>query len=553
MTPKIGLALAAFAFAVPVRAFADDIDDQIDSARVMAKSGRIERALGEITALGVVHPDDPRVHYHRFIFLKKLDRLNEAADALERADATLEHWRTKGLQNDSITALKAPIEQEVKELLSSRRGVQIILEKYREKAIAIAKRLNTVPEEPFVLSILEEVYRVDPSSMEALLEVWARTSIRSRTTFEESHEKLKRSGPDEAPAGKELLKENLLQAERALKAEDFKEARISALAALELSPRHATALVILAEALSRLGRTEESALAGLLAIDAPKEGEGEAAGDLYARAFRQLHSPELRSFAELKRETGRELLALRDRAREAKRSHDEEWIERVAARLGPGDPAMTQAIDPRRLAEEIHRKTPLLGKSRPSFGFINLLAMTDLWRWRNRTEGSLLSDGILSLTPHDRSLMVEAIPVGMPLARAFSLKFKVRYEIKAKQEPWIYIEFDASPKSGNVANAVILFPESDHVVAFASQKRNQPWKLRDRQPLPRDKALVGDWSLFEIRWNDAEKKLNITVDGEKAMTLTLDAEDTLHGPWDFGLGGAAIQVEFTEVMLKNQE
>jgi hypothetical protein len=387
--------------------------------------------------------------------------------------------------------------------------------------------------------------------MEALLEVWGRTSIQSRATFEERQEKLRKGARDDT--SKDLLKENLAQAEKALKDGDFKEARISATAALELAPRHSTALVLLAEVLSHLDRTEESALAGLLAIDAPKDGNGEAARELYGRAFRQLHSPELRSFAELKGEVGRALLVLRDQARESKRSQDEEWIERLTARLTPGDPAIAGAIDPRRLAEEIRRPSPLLGRSKPSFGFVNLLAMTDLWRWRNRTEGSTLRDGVLSMTPHDRNLMVQAIPKGVALAKTFSLKFKIRYEIKAQQEPWIYIEFDASPKSGHVANAVILFPESDHKVAFASQKPNQPWKLRSLQRLPRDKALVGEWCEYDIRWKDAQKKLTVAVDGEETFSLDLDAEDTLHGPWDFGLGGAAVQVEFKEVMLKNQE
>jgi tetratricopeptide (TPR) repeat protein len=553
MTLRIVAALLVCRLACHLVVPADEIDEQIDAASVLARSGKIERALDAVTALSVVHPEDPRVYYHRYLLLKKLDRLNEAADALERAEATLESWRTKGLQNESIAALKAPIEQDTKEFLGYRRDVRKILGNHREKAITIAKRLSSVPEEPFVLSILEEVYRADPSVMDDLLEVWGRTSIQSRATFEERQEKLRKGPKDDSASSQKLLKENLVQAEKALEAKDPREARISALAALELYPRHAPALVLLAEALSRLDRTEESALAGLLAIDAPKEGGGEATRELYARAFKQLHSPELRSYAELKGETGRSLLALRDRAREAKRPHDEEWIERAAARLSPGDPTVSGAIDPQRLSEEIQRRTPLLGNSKPTLGYVNLLAMTDLWRWRNRTEGSILKEGVLSMTPHDRNLMVQVVPKGVTLAKSFSLKFKLRYEIKPQQEPWIYIEFEASPKSGHVANAVILFPESDHKIAFASQKPNQPWKLRSLQGLPRDKALVGEWTQFEIRWNGAGKKLTVAVDGEPTFSLDLDAEDTLHGSWDFGLGGAAIQVEFKDVLLKNQE
>jgi len=534
----------------PMPPMEDDVDDRLESAQRLATSGKLDRALAVVDAVSVVHPDDPRVYYHRYRILKSGERLNEAGDSLERAESALEDWRKRGLKNDSVAALEDSIANEAKDFLSYRRDARKVLQAYREKALAIAGRLTTAPEEPFVLSILEEVYRADSTGMDQLLLVWSRLSLESRRTHEQRQEKFRAPKVNGPPPDNAAFEDKLSGTEKLQKAENFNAAKASALAALEILPRDPRALALLAEVLSRLDQIEESALAALLAIDAPKSGDPKQIQELYDRAFQQLHSPELRGFAQLKGNTCQELLALRDKARDAKRLSDEDWIERTAARVAPGEPSVIAGVGKDRLSEELHRRLPSLGKAKPSLGHLDLLSVPDLWRWQNRTPQSGLSEDTLTLVPHDRDLMVEAFPRGITLTKAFSLQFKLGYEIRPKQEPWLYIVFDANRKSGNLENAVVLFPESDHVVCFASRRRNEPWILRDRQPLPVGKARGATWSVIEIEWNDATKKLKVTVDGEKALDRTLDEEDTLDGPWHLGLGGSAVKVQFRDFRLR---
>src|SRR6476469_1428682 len=102
----------------------DNIDDQLESAQLLAAAGKLNRALCLADALSVVHPDDPRVHYRRYRLLKSLERLNDAADSLQRAESTLAEWRRKGLKNESIAALEEPIAAESNTVLSFRRETQ---------------------------------------------------------------------------------------------------------------------------------------------------------------------------------------------------------------------------------------------------------------------------------------------------------------------------------------------------------------------------------------------------------------------------------------------
>jgi hypothetical protein len=531
----------------------DDLDDHLDSAQRLAAAGKLDRALSLVDALSVVHPDDPRVHYRRYRLLKSLDRLNDAADCLERAESTLAEWRRKGLKNGSITALEEPMAAESNAVLSFRRETQKLLKAYHDGALTIAGKLTSPPEEPFVLSILEELYRADASGMEQLLAIWGRASIESRRTHEQRQDKFKSVGEGGVPPDQAAFERKIADAEKLHKAGSFNEAKAMAVAALEVLPGNASALALLAEILTRLDQVEESALAALLALDAPKTGDAKQIQEVYDRAFQQLHSPELRSFARLKSKTCQDLLALRDKAREATRPADEDWIERRAVRLTPGEPSVIAGIDKARLAEEIRRRHPSLGKARPSLGTIDLLSVADLWRWQNRTPASGVGEDTLTLVPHNRDLMVEAYPRGIKLTKAFSLQFKLGYDIRPKQEPWLYIVFDANRKSGNIENSVVLFPESDHVLCFASRRPNEPWIFRDRQPLPEGKARGATWSLVEIDWNDATKKLKVTVEGQRALAMTLDEEDTLDGPWHVGLGGSAVKVQLKDFRLRIQD
>jgi tetratricopeptide (TPR) repeat protein len=531
----------------------DTVDDELKAAKALAEAGKFERALAIADALAAVYAEDPRVHFYRSMYLRKLDRPNDAADALERAEATLDVWHSAGAPED-VAALSKAIRSEATELLKYRRLAAEVLRKYRERALEIARNLGNPPEEPFVLSILEEVYRVDPQHPEDLLPIWGRTSLESRSTHDERHGKFYAPPRPSTPANEARLGREMAEAEKLFQGGDYAGARSAALTALEIAPRAPRALVILAETLFKLDRAEESAYTAILAIDAPKTGDADAIRDLYDRASRQLHSPELRSFVRLKSAVAQDLLTLRDQARVDHRAFDEDWLERTAVRVAPGDPAVLGGVDRHRREEEAARNVSSLGKARAGLGDFNLLAVPELWRWENRTPGSDLTDDTLTLVPHDKNLMLKVYPRDIKVSKSFSLRFRLGYEVLPKQEPWLFFAFNADlRRSGNEENAVILFPENDHVVTFASRRPREIWAFRDRQFLPPLQARGSTWSLIEISWRDATKKLKLTVDGKKVLDRMLDEEDALDGRWYLGLGGSAVKVQLREFFVRNQD
>jgi tetratricopeptide (TPR) repeat protein len=551
------------AFSTPL--FADEVDDQIDAAKVYSRAGKNDSAIGVMNGLLVKHADDPRVHYYRFVFLKKLSRLGDAADALERAQSTVEACRKADAKAEAVAAVANSIADEATDFLSFRRSAQKSALAYKDKALEAAGGLLSSGQEKFALYLADDVFQGVPSQEDEILAIWLRVTPESRAAYDQRRTKIRIERDKETTPNFPLVEQNLAAAERSLTAKDFKEAKLSALAALEVAPGDPNSLTVLSDALAGLGQNEDAALATLQALDAPyRRGDAKTIKKVYERALKQLHAlePKLEDYVRLRSDTAKELVRLKEKAANSKRAYDAEWIDRAVVRLAPGDPAVQDAAGKLRVEQEAKRRMPFLTKApsakpapkpEPVAGFTELPATADRWQWRNKPADSGVADNALRLTPHERKLMVEAVPKNAPVAKKFTLRFKCRFEIGSTQEPWIFMIFEADAKSGNVSNAVILFPEGDHVTAFASRRANNDgWSLKSRHALPREKLVAAEWCAVEVYWNDETKRLKISLDGESVADAELAPTDTLHGTWSFGFAGAGTEIRIKDVLLKNE-
>jgi tRNA A-37 threonylcarbamoyl transferase component Bud32 len=173
------------------------------------------------------------------------------------------------------------------------------------------------------------------------------------------------------------------------------------------------------------------------------------------------------------------------------------------------------------------------------------------WQWENPGPGSLTEGGELVFTPNPNQRLSEAIPLGSTLGKKFHLRFRYRYLIEEKQEPWLFLILDAAPGSGHERNGIIFFAEGDHTIAFASRVTGKGWGLRDKQSFPAGSCGPGKWMDIEVSWKDEGKRLRVLVGGVEALNAQLGVSDSLDGSWHFGLGGAAKEARIREVTVVN--
>lgn len=121
--------------------FAESIEEAIDNARIKHRAGKTEEAVADLTELLKDHSDDPRVQYYRAKFLKDLKRLNDAADAIEVATATMEAYEKGGGNDAAVLAIKADLKTEATFLLKYRVEARKILADYQTQSLALAAKL----------------------------------------------------------------------------------------------------------------------------------------------------------------------------------------------------------------------------------------------------------------------------------------------------------------------------------------------------------------------------------------------------------------------------
>ena len=192
----------------------------------------------------------------------------------------------------------------------------------------------------------------------------------------------------------------------------------------------------------------------------------------------------------------------------------------------------------------------LLMNRRPAAGpgpAVSPPSSIDRWSWENR--GDITETrGIEFAVPAYRDVpLMTARADDHELGKNFALRFKLRYEVQPKDEPWIMVIFDGPDGGENGSKMLVLFPEADHVVALADLLPAGPFRLLNRQPLPKVGPKPGQWHEIEIAWVGARRHLQMKVDGERAFEGLLRESDDLSGSWRFGFGGAAKEIRIRQV------
>jgi tRNA A-37 threonylcarbamoyl transferase component Bud32 len=127
------------------------------------------------------------------------------------------------------------------------------------------------------------------------------------------------------------------------------------------------------------------------------------------------------------------------------------------------------------------------------------------------------------------------------LPRRFTLRYRLRYEIKPSQEPWIILELGET-------RALWMFPENDHVAALM-EHMGAGWGMREKQPMPRGPPSPGAWCEVEVRSLGA--RLQLSVDGKPAFDYPV--EEPVAGNWAFAMGGAWREARIRDVRLKDDD
>lgn len=527
----------------------DEVSEALDQVHVKLRAGKAEECLKILDQLREDHGGDPRIEYERFEVLEKLERRNEAADALEDAVAALAEYEESGGKSEAVLSLGRRIRSAAADVLAFRLGVRETVGKYREKGASLARKIAGGGRRSHLLYVLSELQRVQDSPSLAddpLLGDIAKV-VDAEAIEAHAADDARRRGarPPQDKEAQDLLKKNIADAQRAVLGRKYEEARLSALAALEVAPLDLTALLALCEALGGLSRDEEAAEAAVRALDAPRFGVRNAAV-LCRRALAVLKkaSPDLAAFQALRDETAGEILRGLKRAQQQKRGHDVEWIVGVARAVAPGDPAV-EALG------EIGAYSASGGPRRTLSGFVPLIDKSVRWEWKDKGPGSGLAGKELVFTNNRSEFMCMATPPEVALASKFALRFHLRYDFPANEKPPIFILFDGDPATEDDDRAFIFLPEGPHHVGFARLQPGESWKISEVQTLPDGIPANLRWFAYEIAWDDATKKLALAIGGRVVFDYTLRPTDTLHGKLAFGIAGGN-EVRIRELYLRNE-
>jgi len=164
---------------------------------------------------------------------------------------------------------------------------------------------------------------------------------------------------------------------------------------------------------------------------------------------------------------------------------------------------------------------------------------TTFWRLTNADDLARIGlDGEIVVGAYrDRALIHAWAPTLLP--SDYVLRFRLRYEVDPGDEPWIFVAL--GPRR------LVMFPEGNHVMSIAVDDAAGPIELMDDRPMPVGHPAPGRWSDVEVRWSQATRQLQFTIDGEVA--LGVETGDLGGGAWGFAFGGAACEVRVCDVRL----
>lgn len=165
---------------------------------------------------------------------------------------------------------------------------------------------------------------------------------------------------------------------------------------------------------------------------------------------------------------------------------------------------------------------------------------TTSWRLTNADDLARIGlDGEIVVGKYrDRKDLVYAWAPNL-LPSDYVLRFRLRYEVDPGDEPWIFVAL--GPRR------LVMFPEGNHVMAIAVDDAAGPIELMDDRPMPVGHPAPGRWSDVEVRWSQATRQLQVTIDGQSAFSV--EAGELGGGAWGFAFGGATREVRVGDVRL----
>ncbi len=493
--------------ACSVSAASEGIQKQLDSAQIKMRAGEPDAALRILDDLVPQHGDDPRVHYHRSLVLKELERMQEAADAVSRAVASLESLKKRPQKPGFLGSIENKIEKLADEMLFYRRKARSCIQDLAEEGMKILRQVPSA-HQIWGLYIIDSLAKLDD------LHELSLSSEREKYSTEtcKKYAALRPVVQTEENLSQEkrlLLKQNIEAGNKAFLGRKYEEARICAKAALEIDPGDADAWLLLSDTLARLDNNEKSVAAVLNAIDIPKKQTPGVAAT-YRKALYKLNRlvPELVSYIKKRDAAAKKISTLFRSASRSKRDYDTQWLGSVLFRLSPGEPSVGYLLS----------KITLKTTSFP--GAVHLTAPDVTWKWVNEGPESKQTGSEVILTNSDPGRYLAQLTCSdQLLSDRYILRFEMRYDLGGKTPP-IWITFESLGK----VCGFFCIPEGDHNVGF-TRLTERGWGVGDKQSFPKGKPVSNKWFQYEIRWNGTTRKLSMMVDGTPAYDHVIDAAE----------------------------
>jgi hypothetical protein len=358
-------------------------------------------------------------------------------------------------------------------------------------------------------------------------------------------------------ANAQTLARNLEDSRAAIKAQKWKDAEITARAALKMEAGNQEAFWLLHQSLSGQGKKADALAAALDAYDAPKRGDsGAAKRTKAARDVLKAASPQLDSFLSLRASAAADVVKLRRGAERARRKADVEWIDDVLIRLAPTEEIVARETKGR--SEQYWRQRGELGAPVLESGFKSLLAKPGMWAFALGAASSADENGIkLVPDPGRTTATVILKDDGQVTTDSFTLRARIKWQRVRADSPagleLLLIHFRIGPdhEPGDVAIFIRVTQDLnaiDYCVRNADELKFRSasfGKLKDNQ-LPPD-----EWFDIEVSWGKKSDAMKVRVGKDEVMSAPTHGRSLAKRHVGFGMQ-CCESFEVSNVRIKNE-
>ena len=327
------------------------------------------------------------------------------------------------------------------------------------------------------------------------------------------------AGPDETDEGpKAPGSDNLALAVKALGQSNWKEARLEALAALELMGDSAQALGVLSEAEEKLGRPDAAVVASWKLLKLPPGKE-----TVPARArIRRLAAP-LSGYLDARDKAAAELGALKKKAEQQGRKVDADRIQgRIDAIACGGE----------------------VGDARKGWTRISDHA---LWRWGEKPSDIKIKGDTMSFSAREGNNMSKHILENPGMARDAGLRFSLKF---AGEIPNLFILFSGKGDPSAMDYALLL-DASGGRIGFAWYDRQRGWRIKENEEILKGSLKPGVFQSYEVSYASRTRRMRVTVDQSNLFDQVLGGDFEFGAGWGIGYG-TPTKYEIREVWIKDE-